>query len=243
MTQRSEIQRLLIEARALPADVCELRGADDLIAVLEPSAGGKARMVRVLRGGGPVSWMFSVEAGEVQPDFYPSDLPFLDRMSAVLMWDEEAGLHVQWMMTGFKEQIGELRDRVSRIDMSTLPAEVSELAEKVREATAAERKERLRELRLEDDSPVMEWVRGVFGDVPTRLPDEVVQATEEILRFHERGGWTVVEEGPGAAQRRAEMRKGPATRHLQVVSVLGLTTIRLSQPPGVVDSSADPASS
>jgi hypothetical protein len=232
MSERTERQRLLLEASDLPRGISELPGRIGHSATLEPSAHGGARIIHVSRDGVEVCWAFSLEAGEARPQFYPADIPFVGELSAVLVWDVDTGLHVKWMVPGYMKRIRELRDRVGDLDEAAIPKEVTVMAERMKEASPAERKERFAELNVEEGSPVLAWAKDVFGESAQGLPEEATRGVEEIITFHEDAGWEVAEGESGSNHRHVEMKKGSAIRRLAAISIMGLTTIALSQPLG-----------
>ena len=230
MSDRDEVRRLLLAAESLSRDVRELPGKLGHRAVLEPSEHGSARKIHISRDGVELYWTFSLEAGEPRPDFYPSNIPFLDNLPAVVTWSSEAGLMAKWMVPGFEERIRALAHRVTEGAMATAPREITEMAERMSDRTPEEGKELLQGLRFEKGSPAAEWVRGVFGEpASTGLPEEAEGGLKDILRFHEEAGWAVADGESGPAQKRFELRKGTATRQLHAISIMGITIIDLSE--------------
>lgn len=232
VSDRVEVKRLLREAANLPPDVTELPGSGGHRASFETSVRGNARKIVVSRDGVELCWMFTLKAGEMRPDFYPGDVPFLGKLPTVVMWDSEAGLSVKWMVPGYEDRIRALAQRVKEHGMAATPKEVTELAQRLVAASPEERKQHLAALKVEKGSPVMAWVLERFGDVSSvGLPEEAAKVIQNIVGFHVESGWTVLEGASSAADQRYEMRKGSALRHVYAISILGITTVDLHQRP------------
>lgn len=232
MTDRMERNRLLLEAQELPWSARELVGSDGHAASLEPGAQGRTRMIRVTQRGIEVCWTFSLNAGEAPPGFYPDDVPFLGDLDVRLMWDRDSGLFVKWTLPDNDERILRLRERLVALDPTTLPREVTALAEGLRAAPPEERRKLLAELDLAEGSPLRAWIKRVFDEPVSHLPEAIDASVQEILNFHEREGWFVVDRGAGAGpSRRVEMHRRGALRQLHAASLLGLTMIDLLERP------------
>lgn len=228
MTDRRERNRLLLEAQELPWSARELVGSDGHTASLEPAHQGRTRMIRVTQRGVEVCWTFSVDAGEAPPGFYPDDVPFLGELDVHFTWDRDSGLFVKWTLPDNDERIRRLRERLVALDPTSLPREVTALAEGLRAAPPEERKKLLAELDLAEGSPLRAWIQRVFDEPVAHLPEGIDASVQEILTFHEREGWFVVDRRPGAGpSRRVEMHRGGVLRQLHAASLLGITMIDL----------------
>ena len=231
MTHRTARERLFFEAKDLPRDVLELPGIRGHRAVLEPSAEGPARMIHVFDGDVEVGWMLVLEAGEARPPFYPPDVPYVATLSAALSWDDEVGLHVRWTPPANKARIAEMVQGVKEAGLAQAPKGLTELAKRLREAPAGDRRRVLES--LEDDTePVAAWAKTVFGDPASgaHLPDDASAALDQIRSFHEENGWEVLDPGSGEGpSRRVRLGRGAEVRELYAVSVVGITMVGLSE--------------
>jgi hypothetical protein len=232
MTDRRERNRLLLEAQELPWSARELVGSNGHAASLEPAPQGQSRMIRVTQRGVEVCWTFSLDAGQAPPGFYPDDVPFLGDLDVRFMWDRDSGLLVMWSVPDDDEPIRRLRERLVALDPTKLPREVTGLAEGLRAAPPEERKKLLAELDLAEGSPLRTWIQSVFDEPLGYMPESTDASVQEILTFHEREGWFVVDQGPGVGpSRRVEMHRSGVLRQLHAASFLGITMINLVERP------------
>ena len=113
MIHRSARELLLDEAQRVGPDVTDLDGIRGHTASIVPSVTGPARLVRVMHGGSEVCWVFSLEAGEERPQFYPSDLPFSSDLPCTVSWDHEAGLAAKWEVPSSPESFSRMKEAMA----------------------------------------------------------------------------------------------------------------------------------
>ena len=111
-----------------------LDGIRDHTASIVSSDAGPARIVRVMRGGSEVCWVFSLEIGEERPQFYPTDLPFSTDLPCTVTWDDETGVTVKWNVPPSPEWDSQMKESMARL-VGTRPAGFTDLSERLRRKT------------------------------------------------------------------------------------------------------------
>jgi hypothetical protein len=233
MVRRTARERLLFDALKAGPEVTTLAGIRGHTAVIEPSQAGPARIIRVLDGETEVCWAFSLEAGEARPEFYPQELPFIVTLPCTLLWDNENGHHVSWMVPQLPDFQAELGKRLKILEGMEVPEEMVALSTEFPGKSKDEKIAMMRELRESIPQATSDQMKEAFGDFFTSdLPDTVHHVISEILHFHESRGWTVSPEkcGPGASQRFSIQREG-GERHFYAMAAMGITVVQLYERP------------
>ncbi|MFG1691435.1 hypothetical protein ACGF5M_04705 [Gemmatimonadota bacterium] len=228
MIRRTAREHLLFEALRAGPEVTTLDGIRGHTASIEPSQAGPARIIRVLHGETEVCWAFSLEAGEARPEFYPQELPYIVTLPCTLLWDDENGYHVSWMVPQSPDFQTELEKRLKSLEGMELPEGMAALAADLPGKSKDEKIAMMRELRESIPQATLEQGREVLGD----LPDTVHDLISEVLHFHESRGWTVSPEkvGPGASQR-FSIRSEGRERHFYAMAAMGITVVQLFEYP------------
>jgi hypothetical protein len=230
------VKDLLREAtRAAPGTVV-LEGRSGLVAELQESVNGPARLIRILEGDREVFWTFQLHPGEARPQFYPEDLPFLaGHLIFAASWGE-SGLSASWAnMPGadLEKFNAEVRPMVEKLAELPGVSQVAELLKKPGKGRAAEILEQVQTLIPSSFlDTYSEAARRHFG---SEVPPELLTRVDEISAFHEAAGWSQIDgEEPKWPSFTRRFQKGEKQRELSIQSFLWMSSIMLKERDLVV---------
>jgi len=222
---------LLKAAVRAPAGTKSLEGNLGLVAVLEESKEGPARLVRIVKGERSVHWYFHLQPGEGKPQFYPQDLPFLPGLMCAVTWHEEFGLSASWTSVPGNDLLSFQSKLKGMLKGAELPSGLHEAAEKVGRAGKKATSEIWEEVRTlippSFVEAISETADNIFGG---EVPQEHVAQADAISAFLAEEGWALVDdkEPSGASLKRA-FSKLEKQRELTVRWFLGMCSIILKE--------------
>jgi hypothetical protein len=230
-TMKAALKKLLSEAMEAPAGTTSLEGEEGLSATLEESTVGEARMVRISQGFQEIHWFFMLQPGEERPHFFPDDLPFIQVVSCAVTWTEKGGLMAFWNPESSPDTTRLMTEYSSRLEGMEVPSEIEEFLSKAKSA-GKETARGFGEMFKDVVPPsfiekARDAAKGLFGE---GLSEDAAGIAETVSTFLVEGAWTGEEEEgkPGHFYSRT-FQKGEAERVLRAVSLLGISTVMLTE--------------
>jgi len=228
---KDSVKNLLRAAAEAPAGSESLDGDQGMIALLEESAHGPARFIRIVEGEKTVRWSFHLLPGEAKPQFYPPDLPFLAGNLTVHAWGDESGLGAFWTSVpgeSLSDFHSEIRPMFDELESTPGIAEVAKLLERTGKKRPPEVWEEA--VSLIPPSFLEAYSAAAQRHFGSGVPAELVALADEISDFHDSAGWAsgAGKEPSGPSFMRA-FRKGTRERTLTTRSFLGVSSITLKE--------------
>ena len=228
---KDAVKSLLKAAVQAPSGTKSLEGDLGLVATLEESKEGPARLVRILKGERSVHWSFHLQPGEPKPRFYPGSLPFLPDLLCFVAWHDGFGLSASWSSVP-GEDLGAFQSKLKgMLEGADLPPGLREVAEKVERTGKKATSEIWEEVRTlippSFVEAVSETAHNIFGG---EVPQEFVAQADSISAFLTEEGWGLVpgQEPSGTSFTRV-FNKLEKRRELTVRWFLGMGSITLKE--------------
>lgn len=225
------VKSLLKSAARAPAGTKSIDGDLGLVATLEESEDGPARLIRILKGERLIRWSFHIQPGEPEPQFYPPDIPFLPGLVSHLNWHETSGLSVSWTSVP-GEDLHRFQSKLKgMIEGADLPSGFIEAAEKAGRAGKKATSELWKEVRTLIPSSFVEAVSetadNIFGG---DVPQEHIAQADAISAFLIDMGWTHgPDHEPSGASLSRVFQKTGKKRELTVRWIFGMCSFLLQE--------------
>lgn len=232
MPEQDALRRLIAAAQVADPSVGRLEGRDGLVATIETSDTGAARMVRVHRNGAPIHWGFSIRPGEAKPPFYPGDLPWLPTNFCNVWWSPESGTGVMWVgedadspQSPGDDAMHALGGMVSAPEMQAFVARLQEMIGEGKKSEAA------RHIAEMLPAGVRDRAKRLWEEyLAPKMTDAAAAIVDEVTRYHQANGWEVVPaEAEFPAARRWHLRQDGRERELTASGVMGASMVTLGE--------------